>query len=346
AVKNGLSLTNILDQRSMKRMMTGGNRVRPQISSTLKGVFLLFCALAFGGCYGCNSNYEPSIERASCSEECKRSDVLPFLDHEDFEARLVKAREISAILEELENSRKKFLAAGNFLELFPTVYYYTTKFEFERVVANKTRYPLEKMEMIIRFFDAYKYNREAFEKGGTKAVEPHWKKYYEKAQAANNAVKFEDKYDTATEILLDGIDAHLVYDLPRFVRYFSLNSRKPIAELKEEYDALDEVLSFAAAQTDRDILNSFKISPNGESAYEMFFSGAAYLKNSRKMAWDLGVSRKPLLTKEAQPVLRHNASSTKFLPTALKEKGVCRRVNSADKCPYSGYRWFKYKAVK
>ncbi len=343
---------NIWGRKSMKQRKANKNRSQFKISGVRNKFLLLLLLVIDGSCFDRSQNSgpavgtDPGIELVSCKEECSEADVLPFFDNEDLEKRLIRAREVSGILEQLGNSRENFLKTGDFADLFPTIYYYTTKFEFEKVLANKTRHPTEKMEMIVGFYDAYKFNRDLYEKSGTDAVESHWKKYYEKAQAANKTKEFKDKYETMTEILFDGIDAHLVYDLPRFVRHFSLSSQRSLSEIKAEYDAFDDVFSAAAAQTNRDILTTLKMDEGDEKTNKLFLAGASYLKTSRKISWDLGVSSKPLLTKDPQPVVTHNADSTKFLPKDIADKGICRKVQDSRVCPLSGYRWLKYGAGK
>ena len=287
---------------------------------------------------------EPARSRKSCGKECESKDAHPFFDHEDLELRLKKAGEVSGILEKLGSSREKFLETGDFKELFPTLYFHTTKLEFDKVLGNKTQNPIEKLEMIISFFDAYQFNRELFEKGGPGAVEPHWKTYFEKAVAANESGAVGDKYDKMTELMFDGVDAHVVYDLPRFVRYFTSKKPERVAELKQEYNGIDSVFVEAAQNANGDILKALEalgVKRPGKNGDSMFKSGASYIIVARKNSWDIGVSSQPLLTKGPQPVLKRDSNSRKYFPPDVLKTGICRKVRSKAECPFEGYRRFE-----
>ena len=258
-----------------------------------------------------------------CSSGRKPTKYDDFLFSGNFEERLNKAGQVSGILEEMGESRKKFLDSIDFVELFPTLYFHTTKLEFYKVLANKTEYPVIKLDMILRFYDAYKMNRKLFDKGGVDSVEPHWKNYYQKASEINYKDRDKKTIDVATEILLDGIDAH-VYDISRFVRDFVANKTKQEALLKKEFDSIDSVFVKSADQTNSDIVKALNINAS-ESEHNLYKSGAAYIIFARKKAWEMGVSKKPLFAKNRQPKFEHASDSRAFFPKELMEIGICRK---------------------
>ncbi len=298
-------------------------------------------------CFNTNTEKQVAGERESarswksCEKQCDPTEALPFFDHEDFELRLKKAGKVSGILERLGESREKFLKAGDFRELFPVIYFHTTNEIFKRVLANKSQNPVEKLELIIGFFDAYQFNRELFEKGGPDSVEPHWKKYFEKAVAANESGAVGDKYDKMTEIMFDGIDAHVVYDLPRFVRYFTSKKPEGVAEIEKEYNGIDSVFVEAAQKANADILEATGVADNDKTGNNIFKSGVSYIIVARKKSWELGIGSEPLLTKKPQPVLKHEPSSRTYFPTDVSKPGICRKVRSKAECPFEGYRRFE-----
>ncbi|MEZ5346968.1 MAG: hypothetical protein R2681_15580 [Pyrinomonadaceae bacterium] len=277
----------------------------------------------------------------SCSRSCSPENADPFFDQGDFENRLRKAGQVSSILGKLGNSRSKFIKSGDPAELFPTIYFYTTKLEFEKVLSGRSDLPVEKLEMIISFYDAYQHNRDLYENGGPDAVEDHWKKYYSGAANFERSMEPEAKYEKMTEILFDGVDAHVYYDLPRFIRFYTRDRGEDLSALKKEYDTFNKVFSDAALSANKDILAViFKSEPPGERN-EVFKTGASYMIVARNRSWNLGIGRKPLPTKLSQPVLRHSDASTTYFPEDIRKNGICRKVRSKRECEADGFRIFK-----
>lgn len=260
-----------------------------------------------------------------CPSKRKPTVFDDFFNHKDFEKRLEKSGQVSSILEELGNSREKLLKSGDFIELFPTLYFHTTKGEFDKVLENKSDYPIIKLDMIVKFYDAYKMNRKLFDKGGVGAVEPHWKNYYQKVLEAKEKASEDKGLDTATEILLDGIDAHVNYDIPRFVRDFAVKSSNKQQLLKKEFDEIDSVFQKASERAHDDVLKGLNIS-GSESHQNIYKLGATYIIYGRKKSWEVGVSDRPLLTKNPQPSFKHNSDSRAFFPKELLTNGICRKI--------------------
>lgn len=263
--------------------------------------------------------------RKDYSRVCVPTRFDAFFNREDFEMRLKSAGQVSDILEELANSRENFLKTGDFIELFPALYFHTTKGIFNDVLADRYVYPTETMDMMLRFYDSYKMNRELFEQGGADAVEPHWKKYYQKAINGNKLTSKSEKFSQTIDVLISAIEAHLV-DLSRLVRYITSNSLVSKSELKVEFDRMDSVFENAAKQAIQDTIKAFAARKSVVPADEMFGLGAAYIISARKNSWNSGVSSQPLPTKKPQPVYKHNPNSRRFFPKEFFERGICRKV--------------------
>ena len=103
------------------------------------------------------------------------------------------------------------------MNLFPTVYYNVTQLEMQRLADGGTfAYPVEHMEEMLDFFDAYKVNRDVWNSGGI--AEPHWQAAFNKAIAADLNPGWIAGW-AAREVLNSAIEAHVQYDLPRALRY-------------------------------------------------------------------------------------------------------------------------------
>lgn len=218
-----------------------------------------------------------------------------------------KAGRVSGILEELAKHREHFLATGDAVDLFPLPYFHSTKAEFDRAISGESLIPEITLDLIIAFYEAYEMNRMRFDSGGAESVEKHWKRYYRGAVAANRS---HTKSEAAiAAILLDGVDAHIVYDLPRAIRSIVSTSPKPLAQLKLEYDKMDMLFYDVAERTNRDIVAGRKVAGQVASLDKVFGLSANYVIHSRNLAWELAVSGKRLPTKREQPFFEHDDRS-------------------------------------
>lgn len=126
--------------------------------------------------------------------------------------------ELVGVIQELNIYRQSFLASMNLVDLFPTAYYHTTLSEYYCIVQGEYIYPKAKVKQLIAFYEAYKFNRQNWDKGNKNLVEYHWKKHFEYAESK----KIDPlKHELCGEIgcvLTTGIWAHVKYDLPRAIR--------------------------------------------------------------------------------------------------------------------------------
>lgn len=123
---------------------------------------------------------------------------------------------------ELGALRANFLARPRYSDLFPTVYWHVTEIDFRRLAQGDFAHPIETMDEVLAFYDAYRVNRLAWETGG--AMEPHWARAYALAAEADadfGAIgqgSVSDTPDAVRTVLLAAMTAHIEYDLPRVVR--------------------------------------------------------------------------------------------------------------------------------
>lgn len=82
--------------------------------------------------------------------------------------------------------RDNFLRSGDPKDLFPALYFNVTKTEFDAIMNDQMNHPVDKMIMMEKFYDAYKLNRSAFERGGVPEVEKHWQPYYTRVNDLQN----------------------------------------------------------------------------------------------------------------------------------------------------------------
>lgn len=267
---------------------------------------------------------------ADCNLVCKPRATDKFFHHEDYEARMQKAMEISGILNELGAMRDNFLKTGDFKDLFPTLYFNTTRTEFNAILNDEMSHPIDKMNMMENFYDAFKLNRIAFEKGGVAAVEHHWRHYYQGVSDIYRERKFSR--NDVRHLINDAIYAHVKYDLPRAIRDSVNRSQASKVDLKSDFDKTNPFFDVSASLSNDDINNTLY---NGNPANRFLLAvgsvtnphigsdlGITNIVDRRNDAWQRGNNNSmPLLTSEAQPRYEH-PMNRKYLPESLK-KGIC-----------------------
>ena len=262
----------------------------------------------------------PPVEWKDCATVKTKTEFDGYFRHVDSMERLATAGKTSDVLQELSKSRQAFFRNQDPVELYPTLYFHTTSLIFEIALKDESNNGPLLLDMVVTFFDSYKYNRLAFEKGGVKSVEPHWQRFYE--MAGRRRSKSPD-LDIAVEILAEGDDAHIVYDTPRFVRTLSNKSSAEIEVLKTEYFRIDDIFYEASKRMLGDLRKAYELPVNAEDE-RMFLSGGAYVRYLRKRSWELGMGKSDLATKVTIPRFEHNTGSRTFFPKELMDRGLCR----------------------
>ena len=125
-------------------------------------------------------------------------------------------------------------------------------------------------------------------------------------------------------VLLDGVNAHILYDLPRAIREVVKNSEADTSKLTEDFTAGDAIYPGAEESAKREILKRFNSAADTESVQKLFGNGSEYVKYSRQKAWQIGIGDGPLGLLEEQPHFPHDPSSRKYFPEELLKRGICR----------------------
>ncbi|QQS41361.1 MAG: hypothetical protein IPM63_18700 [Acidobacteriota bacterium] len=230
---------------------------------------------------------------------------------------LALAGRVSSVLEELSAGRDRYLRTGEPVELFPTIYYHTTRFGFDLALRDGNEEGPVLLDMILRFYDAYKNNRDRHDTG--KAPEAHWMPFFEAASAADPDIGIQESID----ILNEGVDAHILYDVPRFVRRMRDEGTVDEAVLRSAFKRFDEVFDRASEDLRKDLSERDPASA-GMEFDSLFRSAASMVRFKRARGFELGMSDRPLATVEPQPVLEHDPGSRKFFPEQLLRRGICR----------------------
>jgi hypothetical protein len=231
-----------------------------------------------------------------------------------------QAEQVSRILDELSKSRDKFLQTGDLIELFPELYYHATRAQFERAMTLDPPMAEAMLGFMAVYYDSYKSNRLAFDSGGAKAVEPHWKLYYQRA-VERNLQKAPAPYEVLA-VLLYGIDAHII-DFGRALRYTLANSGVNADEFRAVHLKTDAAFFKADEAINKDVAEVRKLKGKIMSLESQLSLGARYVIKGRNEAWTEAVGKGPLRARATQPVLpRLDGSNTYF---TLSESEACKK---------------------
>lgn len=242
----------------------------------------------------------------------------------EFARRLILAGRVSSITEELDRSRERFVNTGDLIEIFPLVYFYEMQHSLEAGMKPRMVHKIEYMELLIAGFDAYKYNRDAYDSGDKQAVGRQWREYFSAVEAAQKDGRGKWNPQDGVDALGVGFDAHLLSDLPRAIRYVVEKSDTDKVELQRDFDASNTFFAVAEARAKGDILKMFENKSARDEANQVFGNGSEFVAFARKKAWEMAVGGGPLGVLAEQPHFEHDAQSRIFFPKELMERGICR----------------------
>jgi hypothetical protein len=273
------------------------------------------------------------LQRAPDCDFCKNLNKFLSQNSAESSKRSELVGELFGVLAELQRSRESFVQRGDFTNLFASAYYHITQLEIANILSNKYTYPTTKMEMMLSFYDSYRYNRALGDSGLSKNIEPQWQKYYANAQAFNSTmaqsrvVGLGDAHDLY-RLITSGIDAHVQYDLPRAIRN-TYQRNVPVSadrnQLYTEFKDTNSLFRSALEQTNRDITQAFSTSqmiiPRD---WVIDFStrvlgSASDVISKREKAYDMAVSSNSLLTGN-RPQLTTNRQGLLELGTRALQK--------------------------
>jgi hypothetical protein len=180
------------------------------------------------------------------------------------------------------------------------------------------------MQLLIAGYDAYKYNREAYDSGDTQAVDRAWRDYFKAVGAAQSAGRGKWNPQDGVDALGDGINAHLLSDLPRAIRYVVGQSKVKKNDLERDFEASESFFAEAEAKAKEDVIKMLKSDADIAQAKQVFGNGSEFVAFARKKAWEMGVGSGPLGVLAEQPHFEHDSDSRKFFPKELMERGICR----------------------
>lgn len=216
---------------------------------------------------------------------------------------------------ELGVLRAAFLARPRYSDLFPTIYWHVTEVDFRRLAAGDFAHPIETMDEVLAFYDAYRVNRIAWETGGT--MEPHWARAYalaEEADADFGAIgqgSVSDTPDAVRSVLLAAMSAHIDDDLPRVIRGTFQPRPGRVSDpraLRADFFATDATINAAmdsAGEIYRAIQNTstWRKSLLGDDNIALMRDALAetnaLVLTMRHKAWEVAVAGGPLPTGEA-----------------------------------------------
>ncbi|MEZ5305921.1 MAG: DUF5995 family protein [Pyrinomonadaceae bacterium] len=269
-------------------------------------------------------------EYKSCGSSGQKLPYDAYFKEDEFSRRLALAGEVSSVLEELEKANDRFKKEGDLVEIFPALLYFETKDAFELGLKPEIKHKIEYMSLLLRLYDSYAVNRKAFEDGDMMGIDRQWRDYYKavsKAQEETGKWKANDGVD----VLLEGVNAHIIYDLPRAIRSVYKDSKSNRDEMKADFDAGSGIYADAEQALKAEVLLHF---PNGEDreyAEKFYGNGSEYVIFTRSKAWEMGIGDGPLGVIEEQPTLKHDSTSRKFFPPALVKRGICVFPNVENK---------------
>ena len=188
-----------------------------------------------------------------------------------------------------------FVATGDLIEIFPLVFFYQTRESLDLAMRPTIIHKKEYLQLLLSQYDAYYHNRNQYDEGNTEALDRQWRVYFD---AADRAQQFEKGNWSATEgvdVLLEGLNAHLMYDLPRAIRYVTSKSEANKRELAKDFNSAKDLYADAEQKAKADILKTMATNARRKEAQNLFGNGAEYVKYVRTKSWEMGVGNGPLV---------------------------------------------------
>lgn len=285
----------------------------------LKSIIFIIFLTTFSFSLAGQSNSSSAIEISDLDILC---DYKNFTENganqKEKEARKDLYLKLLGALNILGEYRKQFLQNGDLINLFPTAYYHTTLSEMKNIVSDTDYlYPIEKMNQMVSFFDAYQKNRLAWESNNKSLVEPHWEKhFYNATSGSSNIINFG--CSGIAGVLESGIIAHVEYDLPRALRY-AFNNRfdksRKADELIGDFNKTDKIFPTTKEKTKSDIASVRWCAEwwqnTGEFLFGNLYKTDGDVVKMRKKSWDKAHNNSPILGIDGyemlpQPFTKHS----------------------------------------
>ena len=155
----------------------------------------------------------------------------------DRAAALELCHVLSGALGQLGQYRSAFLDDPHYVDLFPLIYWHVTRIEMQRLHDREFSYPIEKMQQMLMYLDAYIVSRAHWfaNRGG----ERHWQRHLAAAMDADEdseGIGHGMAFDTPAlidQVLTLGNSAHVEFDFPRAIRDSFVHRHHPMLTADE-----------------------------------------------------------------------------------------------------------------
>lgn len=289
---------------------------------------LFLFAILLSGCTPVGKVVRPPVKSINiddsdwpaCSQMATSTDFDKFFEEEYFGERLQLAGRVSGAIEELEDSVSGFTEQGSLVEIFPTFLKYQMEESLKTGMSDSVRHNTEYLKIVLLAYDAYRVNRDSYDKREPDSVDRQWAEYFRKAE------KFDDEWtpEQGVDVLLDGINAHVLSDLPRAIRFVKLRTELEPKEMETDFKKTDKDFLVAETRLKKDVLGLFENAEARDSVQRLFGNGYEYVKYSRGKAFEMGSGKGPLGVIEEQAQLNHDWKSRKYFPESVRKRGICR----------------------
>jgi len=265
-----------------------------------------------------------AMEWPPCASVSQKTVYDAFFNHDDFAERLMLAGQVSAILEELDDSRRNFKETGDLVDIFPLVMFYQYRDGLDLAMRPTVTLKKEFLRTIISEYDSYYRNRAAYDEDRIDDLDKQWRLYFDSADAAQEDGIGEWTADAGVNVLLEGVNAYLMYDLPRALRYVTSKNKDNIEPFAKDFEKFSDLYQDAEQLAKKDVLTVLPGGKEKKSAEKLFGNGTEYVSYIRSKSWEMGVGDGPLGVLQEQPVYDHDTSNRKFFPKKLMKRGICR----------------------
>lgn len=209
----------------------------------------------------------------------------------------------------LEADRTEFLKTKDPTLIFPALYYHATKLEMERISRGEVPGAAGQLALMNRFYDAWRFNKEEFRKGGADDVEPWWYAYFSEASTTDPA---KMNVQDLVGLMAAAATAHVEFDLPRAIRDQTAGmSPADVAAAKATFQSSAGIFRPASEGFAADANRTYYgPGTEGRGLDAFLLDASTYVTewsvnpfnpvDMRNNAWNVATSRGPIPTEEAR----------------------------------------------
>jgi hypothetical protein len=209
----------------------------------------------------------------------------------------------------LEADRTEFLKTKDPTLIFPALYYHATKLEMERISRGEVPGAAGQLALMNRFYDAWRFNKEEFRKGGADDVEPWWYAYFSEASTTDPA---KMNVQDLVGLMAAAATAHVDFDLPRAIRDQTTGmSPAEVAAAKATFQSSAGIFRPASEGFAADANRTYYgPGTEGRGLDAFLLTASTYVTewpvnpfnpvDMRNNAWEIATTRGPIPTEEAR----------------------------------------------